>query len=190
MLREALLGLNRKLTFTPFAQHRRTDTVCLIRYTAKLLFVKRPVHETSCHVFFVDNPCPKKQPPVIGYAYYKAINREREKRLTPRLHPKFGINHPVERLCRLYLRKVTPDSWSEDPYIVCLLLSLAQAQSSKQKEKKPETLVFQKTNILIQNNNTKIKLGICSKPCCLSFFVPNQYYSTSSLFQFKVRTPI
>ncbi|SCO91677.1 uncharacterized protein FRV6_15805 [Fusarium oxysporum] len=82
---------------------------------------------------------PKKQPPVIGYAYYKDISRERQRRFTPRLHQKSDINHPVERLCRLYLRKITPDNWSDDPYIVCLLLALAQAQSTKQREEKPET---------------------------------------------------
>ncbi|KAF6525076.1 hypothetical protein HZS61_010871 [Fusarium oxysporum f. sp. conglutinans] len=109
------------------------------RYAAKFFYARRPVHETLCHVLHVAKPSPKKQPPVIGYAYYKDINRERQRRFTPRLHPKSDINHPVERLCRLYLRKVTPDNWSDDPYIVCLLLALAQAQSIKQREEKPET---------------------------------------------------
>ncbi|EXL71386.1 hypothetical protein FOPG_12862 [Fusarium oxysporum f. sp. conglutinans race 2 54008] len=108
-------------------------------YAAKFFYARRPVHETLCHVLHVAKPSPKKQPPVIGYAYYKDINRERQRRFTPRLHPKSDINHPVERLCRLYLRKVTPDNWSDDPYIVCLLLALAQAQSIKQREEKPET---------------------------------------------------
>ncbi|EXM22786.1 hypothetical protein FOTG_09549 [Fusarium oxysporum f. sp. vasinfectum 25433] len=89
--------------------------------------------------FMSPSHSPKKQPPVIGYAYYKDINRERQRRFTPRLHQKSDINHPVERLCRLYLRNVTPDNWSDDPYIVCLLLALAQAQSTKQREEKPET---------------------------------------------------
>ncbi|KAK2667628.1 hypothetical protein RAB80_016819 [Fusarium oxysporum f. sp. vasinfectum] len=93
-----------------------------------------------CAMFFMSpSHSPKKQPPVIGYAYYKDINRERQRRFTPRLHQKSDINHPVERLCRLYLRNVTPDNWSDDPYIVCLLLALAQAQSTKQREEKPET---------------------------------------------------
>ncbi|KAL7758660.1 hypothetical protein ACKLNR_011087 [Fusarium oxysporum f. sp. zingiberi] len=108
-------------------------------YAAKFFYARRPVHETLCHVLHVAKPSPKKQPPVIGYAYYKAINRERQRRFTPRFHPKSDINRPVERLCRLYLRKVTPDNWSDDPYIVCLLLALAQAQSIKQREEKPET---------------------------------------------------
>ncbi|EWZ31012.1 hypothetical protein FOZG_15423 [Fusarium oxysporum Fo47] len=93
-------------------------------YAAKFFYARRPVHETLCHVLHVAKPSPKKQPPVIGYAYYKAINRERQRRFTPRLHPKSDINHPVERLCRLYLRKVTPDNWSDDPYIVRLLLAV------------------------------------------------------------------
>ncbi|RKL16040.1 hypothetical protein BFJ68_g5291 [Fusarium oxysporum] len=93
-------------------------------YAAKFFYARRPVHETSCHVLHVAKPSSKKQPPVIGYAYYKAINRERQRRFTPRLHPKSDINRPVERLCRLYLRKVTPDNWSDDPYIVRLLLAV------------------------------------------------------------------
>ncbi|KAH7466437.1 hypothetical protein HZ326_7856 [Fusarium oxysporum f. sp. albedinis] len=117
----------------------KANLVSLDRYAAKFFYARRPVHETLCHVLHVAKPTPKKQPPVIGYAYYKAINRERQRRFTPRLHPKSDINRPVERLCRLYLRKVTPDNWSDDPYIVCLLLALAQAQSIKQREEKPET---------------------------------------------------
>ncbi|KAG7427868.1 hypothetical protein Forpi1262_v010529 [Fusarium oxysporum f. sp. raphani] len=136
---EARLGANRKLTLAPSGRHRKANLVCLDRYAAKFFYARRPVHETLCHVLHVAKPSPKKQPPVIGYAYYKDINRERQRRFTPRLHPKSDINHPVERLCRLYLRKVTPDNWSDDPYIVCLLLALAQAQSIKQREEKPET---------------------------------------------------
>ncbi|KAF4953495.1 hypothetical protein FGADI_5829 [Fusarium gaditjirri] len=108
-------------------------------YRAKFFYARRPVHETLCHVLHVAKPCPQKQPPVIGCTYYKAINRERQRRYTPKLYPKFGANTPVERLCQLYLRKVTPGNWAEDPYIVCLLLSLAQAQWIKQNGDKPET---------------------------------------------------
>ncbi|KAF5267668.1 hypothetical protein FOXYS1_1462 [Fusarium oxysporum] len=139
---EARLGASRKLTLAPSGRHRRANLVSLDRYAAKFFYARRPVHETLCHVLHVAKPSPKKQPPVIGYAYYKAINRERQRRFTPRLHPKSDINHPVERLCRLYLRKVTPDNWSDDPYIVCLLLALAQAQSIKQREENKVRLLL------------------------------------------------
>ncbi|KAG9501838.1 hypothetical protein J7337_007533 [Fusarium musae] len=86
----------------------------------------------------------RAQAPVVGFTYYRAFNWERDRRYTPRKHPKarYGkTNGPVEEICKILLRKVNPQKWEEDPYIVCLLLSLAQAQAIKQKreKEKPDT---------------------------------------------------
>ncbi|KAF4503579.1 hypothetical protein FAGAP_187 [Fusarium agapanthi] len=106
---------------------------------ANFFYAGRPVHETLCHVFHVAKPSPHGQPPVVGCTYYRAFKRERKRQYTPRTLPKFGKNLPVKRICKILLRKVTPENWAEDPYIVCLLLSLVQAQSIKQKGAMPET---------------------------------------------------
>ncbi|PNP77041.1 hypothetical protein FNYG_09654 [Fusarium nygamai] len=108
----------------------------------KFFYAGRAAHETLCYVFHVARPSPRAQPPVVGFTYYRAFNWERKRRYTPRTHPKSKsgkTNGPVKRICKILLRKVTPQKWEEDPYIVCLLLSLAQAQAMKQKREKPDT---------------------------------------------------
>ncbi|KAG5795130.1 hypothetical protein H9Q69_005821 [Fusarium xylarioides] len=113
------------------------------RYKPKFFYAGRPIHEALCDVFHVAKPLPGTQPPVIGFTYYPTFNRERKRRYTPRIHPKSedGVTSPVQRICDILLEKVTPENWEEDPYIVCLLLSLAQAQSMKQKRGMPDTFL-------------------------------------------------
>ncbi|EWG53869.1 hypothetical protein FVEG_12205 [Fusarium verticillioides 7600] len=110
----------------------------------KFFYAERAAHETLCYVFHVTRTSTRAQAPVVGFTYYRAFNWERDRRYTPRKHPKarYGkTNGPVEEICKILLRKVTPQKWEEDPYIVCLLLSLAQAQAIKQKreKEKPDT---------------------------------------------------
>ncbi|KAI1044115.1 hypothetical protein LB505_010526 [Fusarium chuoi] len=130
---------SRKLTLIPLTRHRRTNLVCLNRYIAKFFYAGRPVHQTLCFALHVVKPSPQTQPPVIGCTYYRAFLRERRRRYTPPSHPQKDVNSPVKRLCDFRLRKIIPENWAEDPYIVCLLLSLAQAQAIKQKGAMPET---------------------------------------------------
>jgi hypothetical protein len=40
--------------------------------------------------------------------------------------PRGQINNPVKRLYDHKIRRVTPPDWRNDPYIVCLLLTMAQ----------------------------------------------------------------
>ncbi|KAF5607981.1 hypothetical protein FPANT_610 [Fusarium pseudoanthophilum] len=108
-------------------------------------YAKRAAHETLCYVFHVDTPSTRAQPPVVGFTYYRAFDWDRKRRYTPRKHPKakYGkTNDPVERICKILLRKVTPQKWEEDPYFVCLLLSLAQAQAIEQKDEKEKPDTF------------------------------------------------
>ncbi|CVK85473.1 hypothetical protein FPRO04_11529 [Fusarium proliferatum] len=108
-------------------------------YVAKFFYAGRPVHQTFCYALHVAKPSPQTQPPIIGCAYYRTFLRERRRRYTPPSHPRKKVNSPVKRLCDSHLRRIIPENWAEDPYIVCLLLSLAQAQAIKQKRAMPET---------------------------------------------------
>lgn len=130
---------SRKFTLTPLARQRRTDLVSLNRYVAKFFYAGRPVHQTFCYALHVAKPSPQTQPPVIGCAYYRTFLRERRRRYIPPSHPRKKVNSPVKRLCDSHLRRIIPENWAEDPYIVCLLLSLAQAQAIKQKRAMPKT---------------------------------------------------
>ncbi|KAF5556407.1 hypothetical protein FNAPI_5757 [Fusarium napiforme] len=111
----------------------------------KFFYAKRAAHETLSYVFHVDRPSPRVQPPVVGFTYYRAFNWDRKRRYTPRKHPmsEYGeTNGPGEAICQILLRKVTPQKWEEDPYFVCLLLSLAQAQAIEQKKEKEKPDAF------------------------------------------------
>ncbi|KAF5610149.1 uncharacterized protein FSUBG_3381 [Fusarium subglutinans] len=118
---------------------------------AYFFYAGRPVHVALCHVLHVAKPSLHAQPPVLQLmaenlnqqtelsTYYREFERERKRQYTARTRPGRGKNLPVEKICKIVLRRVTPENWAEDPYIVCLLLSLAQAQLSKQKGPMPKS---------------------------------------------------
>jgi hypothetical protein len=65
--------------------------------------------------------------PIIGYYKYNA-DKERQQKLDAPPGPGGVNNDPFQRICDIKYRQVTPADWRHDPYIVCLLLSLAQLQ--------------------------------------------------------------
>ncbi|KAF7557803.1 hypothetical protein G7Z17_g463 [Cylindrodendrum hubeiense] len=48
---------------------------------------------------------------------------------------------PVRCLCQRKLSKVTPQTWSQDPYLVCILLSMAQSLARKSHSAQPGVYV-------------------------------------------------
>ncbi|KAH6949470.1 hypothetical protein DER45DRAFT_649896 [Fusarium avenaceum] len=115
-----------------------------VRGSPPFKFNNRRIHLPECDIYRVttpdtpDNQPQPQAPPIIGYFHYEHVTKDREKALTPRLDPRGGFNWPVTRLYQRRLHAVTPDLWSEDPYLICLLLSLAQLQW-RGKESKPTT---------------------------------------------------
>ncbi|KAG5755825.1 hypothetical protein H9Q70_001613 [Fusarium xylarioides] len=68
--------------------------------------------------------------PMIGYYRYSADEERKEKLRAPR--PPRGLdNDPVQQKYDARYRKLTPEDWRQDPYLVCILLSLAQLQQRK-----------------------------------------------------------
>ncbi|KAI1045340.1 hypothetical protein LB505_012774 [Fusarium chuoi] len=65
--------------------------------------------------------------PIIGYYAYTA-DKERRDKLVANRAPNGRINKPAQNICDIKYRKVTPTDWRHDPYLVCLLMSLAQLQ--------------------------------------------------------------
>ncbi|RSL43125.1 hypothetical protein CEP53_011846 [Fusarium sp. AF-6] len=94
------------------------------------VFAKRPIDRSDCTVFHIAKHCIEERYqdalPIIGYLDYHTIISKRCQKLTPRPHPCKGYNGPVQRLCQRKLSQVTPQTWSQDPYLVCTLLSMAQ----------------------------------------------------------------
>ncbi|KAJ5179769.1 hypothetical protein N7492_002979, partial [Penicillium capsulatum] len=62
------------------------------------------------------------------YLNYSDIDQSRRKKLQPRDHPGGGHNAAGSSLFRKKLSRITPEDWSQDPYLVCVMLSIAQLQ--------------------------------------------------------------
>jgi hypothetical protein len=104
-------------------------------------FARRYVHSPECHVFQVRRT-DIQPPPIVGYYHYNNIARDREEALRPPSPPSHRdgcYNNPVRKIYQRRLRNVTPALWTEDPYLVCILLSLAQLQWREGQSPRPTT---------------------------------------------------
>lgn len=99
------------------------------RYT-DFFFANCHVYRSDCDVYTPDNrACPIPRLLLVGYFHYVYIEKARRRKLEPRCPPIGYHNEAGWTLSRKKLSKATPDDWSRDPYLVCLLLSLAQSQA-------------------------------------------------------------
>jgi hypothetical protein len=74
--------------------------------------------------------------PVIGYLNYTNVTGTRYHKFSPRDRVR-DIDYGISPLSKKKLALVTPKEWEEDPYIVCVLLSLAQFQEHRLKPPGP-----------------------------------------------------
>lgn len=71
--------------------------------------------------------------PLVGYIDYLQIDSSRRKRLTPHPHPdKKRTNDVCQRISDIKVARATPQEWTEDPYLLCILISIAQFQEHTQ----------------------------------------------------------
>ncbi|KAM0339739.1 hypothetical protein ACHAPU_010805 [Fusarium lateritium] len=91
-------------------------------------FATNSVHHPECLVFrsTAATESDKNAPVMAGFYHYDKVTKAREILLTPKQHPIRGYNLPVERLYERKREHITPKTWDEDPYLVCILLSLSQ----------------------------------------------------------------
>ncbi|KAF3405666.1 hypothetical protein F1880_010337 [Penicillium rolfsii] len=96
------------------------------------IFAGRPVHRPHYTVFYrsdqPNRPICQEPLPVIGYLNYTNVSGLRWDKFQPQQHHRGGDNSAVRPISRKKLARVTPEEWKEDPYFVCVLLSLAQLQ--------------------------------------------------------------
>ncbi|EXK76073.1 hypothetical protein FOQG_19167 [Fusarium oxysporum f. sp. raphani 54005] len=87
------------------------------------------VHTPECETFKIGDAYNLQQRPIVGHFLYEKLVEQRRRALKPKRHPVEGAsNVPGERIYQRRLRDLTPALWFEDPYLVCVLLSLAQLQ--------------------------------------------------------------
>jgi hypothetical protein len=93
------------------------------------LYQKLILHTPECNVFKFSNAYNFEVRPMLGHFQYDELVKKRERAIKPRRHPVPGSsNLPAERLYERRLRDLTPALWFEDPYLVCVMISLAQIQ--------------------------------------------------------------
>ncbi|KAF4985632.1 hypothetical protein FDECE_16423 [Fusarium decemcellulare] len=119
------------------------EVSCHMRSPPAFFFANRPIERLNSSFFHVrpDHPSGKGQHErlVVGYFHYDTLTRKRRERLSPCPHPHGGHNGPVQRLYQRRLSRITPTTWSQDPYLVCILLSMAQSLAREARSPKPMT---------------------------------------------------
>ncbi|KAJ5797607.1 uncharacterized protein N7503_006903 [Penicillium pulvis] len=91
--------------------------------------------------------------PLVGYIDYMQINSSRRKRLTPHPHPdKDRTNDVCQRISDIRVARATPQEWTEDPYLLCILISIAQFQKITKEGSQPAS---QKARLLVTNGQDK-----------------------------------
>ncbi|KAH7222564.1 uncharacterized protein BKA55DRAFT_697339 [Fusarium redolens] len=110
-----------------------TSPIAFITTPLSFYYGKRRVRLADSHVHIF---CIKEEisiphvDPVMGYYRYNA-DEQRQKRFRAPRAPSGLNNNPVQRKYDTRYRKVTPEDLRKDPYLVCILLSLAQLQHRK-----------------------------------------------------------
>lgn len=98
----------------------------------KFYFAGRAIHRPNYVVFGrrkqANSPLDNAFQGLIGYFDYTSATYGRKDKFQAKSHPGGGNNAPVGRLHQKRLAQITPVNWEEDPYFVCILLSIAQLQ--------------------------------------------------------------
>ncbi|KAF5971630.1 hypothetical protein FBULB1_9107 [Fusarium bulbicola] len=93
------------------------------------VYNKLKLHVPECEVFTLSDAYKLEVRPVVGHFQYDELVKMRKRALKPPRHPVPGLsNLPGKRLYERRLRELTPALWFEDPYLVCVMISLAQIQ--------------------------------------------------------------
>ncbi|CAG8386161.1 unnamed protein product [Penicillium salamii] len=105
----------------------------------KFYFASRAIHRPNYVVFGrreeANSPLHHAFQCLIGYFDYSSASNGRKNKFQARCHPGGGDNAPVGRLHDKRLAQITPANWEEDPYFLCILLSIAQLQERSLKTK-------------------------------------------------------
>ncbi|KAF9767052.1 hypothetical protein IL306_000437 [Fusarium sp. DS 682] len=112
---------------------RNGSPITYINVPLSFSFGKRQVSlkDSKVHIFrFREQKFSQQFDTIIGYYMYNADQERRSMLRAPRA-PHGLNNDPVKRLYNIRYRNVIPEDWRKDPYLVNLLLSLAQLQHRK-----------------------------------------------------------
>ncbi|GKU14912.1 unnamed protein product [Fusarium langsethiae] len=115
--------------FACFSVMMRARGIICTDYRPHFLYRELILHTPECNVFKFSDEYNFEVRPMLGHFQYDQLVRKRKRAIRPRHHPVPGSsNLPAERLYKRRLRDLTPALWFEDPYLVCVMISLAQIQ--------------------------------------------------------------
>ncbi|KAF4332763.1 hypothetical protein FBEOM_13412 [Fusarium beomiforme] len=99
-------------------------------------YAGRRIHLPECDVFMISERLLRAKgdamhhpEPIVGHYQYNA-DMDRQMRLRARPGPGGLMNEPVQHIFDIRLKEITPENWLNDPFLVCVLLSLAQVHWS------------------------------------------------------------
>lgn len=92
-------------------------------------FAGGSVHQPDYVVFSRNGKLNEAVQPWVGYFNYSNVKDQRWRMVKPQLHPGEGYNAAGRSKALRKLSRITPNEWSRDPYLVCILLSIAQLQA-------------------------------------------------------------
>ncbi|KAF5718245.1 hypothetical protein FMUND_5341 [Fusarium mundagurra] len=120
---------------------RGTGVLEFVLVTATFHYGGRLVHVPHCSAFRIAGHIAVPHPePIVGYYSYSA-DKDRKARFTARAGPPGTVNLPMEEIYDRRLARVTPQDWTRDPYLVCIMLSLAQVQERTDNNGRPRLYV-------------------------------------------------
>ncbi|KAF5552092.1 hypothetical protein FPHYL_9039 [Fusarium phyllophilum] len=135
-----------RLATTPVENMKSHYVRSLFRGTGVLEFVLvaaafhyggRLVHVPHCSAFRIaGHIAVAHSEPIVGYYSYNA-DEDREARFTARAGPPGTLNLPMKEIYKRKHASVTPEDWTRDPYLVCIILSLAQVQERSETTRQP-----------------------------------------------------
>ncbi|KAJ5651949.1 hypothetical protein N7507_009375 [Penicillium longicatenatum] len=141
----------------PNQRIRLLSRLLLNERRADLFFAGGAVHQPSyimfcCHVQTAQSPSQDFRP-LVGYIDSLQIDSSRRRRLLPHPHPdKEKTNDVCQRVSDIKVARATPQEWTEDPYLLCVLISIAQFQERTQKGSQ---LTSQTSHLLVTNGQDK-----------------------------------
>ncbi|KAE8349781.1 hypothetical protein BDV28DRAFT_140504 [Aspergillus coremiiformis] len=119
----------------------------------KFFFAGQPVHRPHFTIFFhcTSTGNINQDGPFLGYLDYLDVTAIRARKLAPSGIPTHSQNAIGARIFAKKLSGVTPQEWTEDPYFICVLLSIAQLQ--RRLSKNPPARSFSPRLIVVNRDD-------------------------------------
>ncbi|UZP45148.1 hypothetical protein NXS19_012960 [Fusarium pseudograminearum] len=122
-------------------------------------FARTRVHVPECQIYYPTTTATQPaandnaSPLTVGYFHYDVVIKERERFFRDGMHSIAAVNPPVHRILQKKLAKSKPEVWTQDQYLLCVMLSLAQHRRNDFKQSRSVNF---DVRLLVSNKADKI----------------------------------